>query len=63
MMCALLKKRWYERYQPYSWLREHTLCQFGVHCAYSKRVRKFDSGKLPQLCYYCRLILDWGPPD
>jgi hypothetical protein len=48
------------RSQPYAWLREHTLCKAGRHCDPAKRVQKFDGGKLPQLCCYCRLILAWG---
>jgi hypothetical protein len=45
----------------YAWLRDHTLCRWGHHCAPHKRVQKFDGGKLPQLCCYCRLIVAWGP--
>jgi len=42
-------------------LYAHTLCELGHHCAPAKRIQKFDGGKLPQLCCYCRLIVAWGP--
>jgi hypothetical protein len=45
---------------PHTWLRDHTLCRWGHHCAPHKRIQKFDGGKLPQLCCYCRLIVAWG---
>lgn len=52
------------RILSYGWLREVTLCRRGRHCAPRRRIQKFDGGKLPQLCCYCRLIVAWGPkPD
>jgi len=43
-----------------AWFRQHTLCRWGHHCAPRKRIQKLDGGKLPQLCCYCRRIVDWG---
>jgi len=48
------------RRYSYAWLREHTLCKVGRHCDPAKRVQRYDGGKLPQLCCYCRLIIAWG---
>lgn len=44
-------------------IRANTLCKLRVHCPPRKRIQKFDGGKLPQLCCYCRLILDWKGED
>lgn len=44
------------------WLRSSTLCRLGRHCRPSKRERKFDGGKCPLLCCYCRRIVGtWRP--
>lgn len=44
-------------------IRANTLCKLGIHCPEKKRIQKFDGGKLPQLCCYCRLILAWKGED
>jgi hypothetical protein len=46
-----------------AFIREHTLCKLGKHCPPRKRIQKFDGGRLPQLCCYCRLIVDWKGTD
>ncbi len=44
-------------------IRAYTLCLIGWHCAPRKRVRKYDGGRCPLLCCYCRLIVgSWAPP-
>lgn len=43
-----------------SWLRAHTLCKLGLHCARRHRVQKYDGGRLPQLCCHCRLIVGYA---
>jgi hypothetical protein len=45
----------------YSGWRQITLCKMKIHCRRSKLIQKFDGGKLPQLCCYCMLIVEWGP--
>lgn len=39
-------------------LRRHTTCRLPFAWAHSRRkVRKYDSGRLPLLCRYCRRIV------
>lgn len=43
------------------WLFEHTRCKLGWHS--HKTILKFDGGRLPRLCKYCRLILRYEGHD
>lgn len=42
-------------------LLENTRCRLGWHSR--KTVMKFDGGRLPHLCKYCRLILRYEGYD
>lgn len=54
---------WPQLRHPVEFVRRRTLCKLGVHCRADKRERKFDGGKLPELCCYCRLIVGHWSPD
>ena len=42
------------------YIRARTLCRLGWHCGPGKLVQKYDGGKLPLLCCYCRKIVGWA---
>jgi hypothetical protein len=48
------------RAEPYSTLREYTLCRMNIHCRKTDRIRKFNGGNGAWLCRYCHLILRYG---
>jgi hypothetical protein len=51
--------KWWVQDQGFgdSWFLRNTLCRFGHHCRPQNRIKKFDGGRCPALCYRCRLIV------
>lgn len=41
-------------------IRARTLCRMGRHCSPDRVIQKYDNGRLPLLCCYCRKIIGWG---